>query len=149
MKVRVEIDDDLQNKEIVIRTPKYDAEVSQLVDVLNAQTREVQSLVFYKGDSEYYLDPSDILFFETENRQVHAHTVDDEYVIHHRLYELEMMLTGEFIRISKSAIINLHNILSLTRSVAGVVVKFQDSNKQVYVSRRYYRPLKDRLERRG
>ncbi|GAA2985370.1 LytTR family DNA-binding domain-containing protein [Lentilactobacillus parakefiri] len=149
MKVRVEIDDSLTDKEIVIKAPKYDAEVAQLYDAISRQSAKVQSLVFYKGDSEYYLSLDDVLFFETVDRQVHAHTVANEYAIHHRLYELEMMLTGQFMRISKSAIINLGNVFSLTRSVSSVVVKFKNSSKQVYVSRRYYKPLKDRLERRG
>lgn len=149
VRVRVEIDEKISDKEIVIKAPKYDAEVAQLYDSIQRRSAKVQQLVFYKGTSEYYLSLDDILFFDTVDRQVHAHTIDDEYVIHHRLYELETLLTGQFARVSKLAIINLSNIFSLTRSLSSVVVKFKNSNKQVYVSRRYYKPLKDRLERRG
>lgn len=149
MKVRIEIDDQLTENEIVIKAPSYDLEVQNLYRIIQRQTEQTQSLVFYKDNSEFYLDFDSILFFETDDRQVHAHTTDDDYQIHFRLYELENKLPDQFIRISKSAIINLNNIFSLTRSVSGTLVKFQNSHKQVYVSRRYYKQLKDRLQRRG
>lgn len=149
MKVRIEIDDQLTEKEIVIKAPSYDPEVQNLYRIIQNQTEQTQSLVFYKDNSEFFLDFDSVLFFETDDRQVHAHTTDDDYQIHFRLYELENKLPDQFIRISKSAIINLNNIFSLTRSVSGTLVKFQNSHKQVYVSRRYYKQLKDRLQRRG
>lgn len=148
MKVRVEIDGDLKNKEIVIKAPRYDAETESLYQSIQNLYGQIKPLVFLKGTSEYYLDVNDILFFETDGRQVHAHTRDDEYVIRYRLYELEDLLTGQFVRISKSAIINSNQVYALTRSVSSIVVRFQNSSKQVYVSRRYYKALKDKLERR-
>ncbi|MFD1124730.1 LytTR family DNA-binding domain-containing protein [Lentilactobacillus raoultii] len=148
MKVRVEIDNELTDKEIVIKTPHYDAQVAALYQSVQKSFGQHQPLVFYKGASEYYLDLSEILFFETDGRQVLAHTSHDQYVIHHRLYELEELLTGRFARISKSAIINLDQIYALTHSLSSTVVRFQNSPKRVYVSRRYYKALKDRLERR-
>ncbi|WP_283679443.1 LytTR family DNA-binding domain-containing protein [Lentilactobacillus sp. Marseille-Q4993] len=149
MKIRVEIDDSLVEKEIVIRAPEYDDNIKQLYDTVTNAVPKETNLVYYKDDSEFFLDLNDILFFETDNRQVHAHTATDNYTIKQRLYELEDILPSKFVRISKSAILNLDQIFSITRSVTGTVASFQKSQKQVFVSRRYYRPLKDRLEKRG
>ncbi|WP_225353187.1 hypothetical protein [Secundilactobacillus paracollinoides] len=74
-RVRIEIDDRLTDKEIVIRTPVYDADVKRLSQQLQAADKVQPQLRFFKGDTEYYLDVNDILFFETEDRQINAHTV--------------------------------------------------------------------------
>ncbi|KZL35950.1 LytTR family DNA-binding domain-containing protein [Secundilactobacillus collinoides] len=147
-KVRIEIDDSLTDKEIVIRTPVYDADVKRLSQQLQFADKAQPQLRFFKGDTEYYLDVNDILFFETEDRQINAHTVDDIFEIHHRLYELEDLLPANFMRISKSAILNTTKIFALTHSISNSLVAFQHSRKQVYVSRKYYKLLKERLEER-
>ena len=46
-------------------------------------------LIFYKGTGEYYLDLSEILFFETEGSKIYAHTHKDAYEVRLKLYELE------------------------------------------------------------
>jgi DNA-binding LytR/AlgR family response regulator len=91
----------------------------------------------------------DILFLEAADHQVMVHTADDVYVTRQPLYELADALPTTFQRASKSAILNRDQILSLTKSVTGNLVKFQKSHKQLYVSRRYYKALKEALEREG
>ena len=44
--------------------------------------------------------------FETEEKVVYAHTKDDMFQVKYRLYELEEILPGYFMRISKSTILN-------------------------------------------
>ena len=46
MKVRIEIDDQLTEKEIVIKAPSYDSEVQNLYRIIQKQTEQTQSLVF-------------------------------------------------------------------------------------------------------
>ena len=36
---------------------------------------------FYKGTGEYYLDLSEILFFETEGSKIYAHTQKEAYEV--------------------------------------------------------------------
>ena len=59
---------------------------------------------FYQGDRSYYLPLEDILFFETDGKEILAHTIDQMYTIKYRLYELEEILPGYFMRVSKSTI---------------------------------------------
>lgn len=51
-------------------------------------------------------------------------------------------------RVSKSTIINLDAVYTLTRSLTGNLIAFHESYKQVYVSRRYVKDTKRRLESR-
>ena len=88
-----------------------------------------------------------ILFFETDPAGICAHTVDDVYQTHYKLYELEELLPGHFMRVSKSAILNTRQIFSITKNISSVsTVQFQHTHKQVNVSRNYYKPLKYKLE---
>ena len=106
-----------------------------------------QQLICYKEDTEYYLSLDEILFFETEAKEVWVHTTDKMYQTRYKLYELEELLPGHFMRVSKSTILNTNRIYSITRNLtASSVVEFMGSHKQVYVSRYYYKPLKCKLE---
>lgn len=88
----------------------------------------------------------EILFFETESKLVYAHTRDNVLETEYKLYELEELLPGFFMRISKSAIVNLNHIYSIARNLtSSSVVEFAQSHKQVYVSRNYYKALVERL----
>lgn len=147
MKIRIEIDEQLQEEEIIIRSNSLDERVQKIQNAVNEVILAQHKLVFYKGDTAYYLKLEDILFFETDGSGIQAHTKGDIYRIKYKLYELEEMLPGYFMRISKSAILNTRCIYAINRSVTSpVVVQFQDTHKQVYVSRYYYKPLKERLE---
>ena len=66
-----------------------------------------QKFPLCKGSTEYYVPLDEILFFETEEGVIHAHTRDDIYQTGYRLYELEDMLPGVFMRVSKSTIVNM------------------------------------------
>lgn len=146
MKVRIEIEEELQEEEVVIRCSRMDEQILKIQAAIMEQTRGKQHIALKNGDTEYYLPLEEILFFETENKTVFAHTRDKMLETEYKLYELEELLPGSFMRISKSAIVNLEPIYSITRNLtASSVVEFVHSHKQIYVSRNYYKPLVERL----
>ena len=92
---------------------------------------------------------NDLLFFETADHGVAAHTGNDMYEAGYKLYELEEILLGFFMRVSKSTILNTSHIFSINRNLtASSVVAFENTHKKVYVSRYYYKPLISKLEER-
>ena len=149
MKIRLELDGSITEEEIVIRCADLSEEVQLIQKTLAELAAKRQRFVFYKGDTEYYLSLEEILFFETEGKVIYAHTVDAMYQVKDRLYELEEFLPGYFMRISKSTILNTNKVYSIQRNLtASSVVEFQNTHKQVFVSRHYYKPLKEKLEER-
>lgn len=147
MKIRLELDGSITEDEVVIRCRTLSEEVQMMQKTLADLAAGNQRFVFYKGDKEYYLPLEDILFFETEGKVIFAHTGDEMYQVKYRLYELEEFLPGHFMRISKSTILNTNKVYSIQRNLtASSVVEFQNTHKQVFVSRYYYRPLKNKLE---
>lgn len=148
MKIRLDISPDYQEKEVVIKAAKKDDEVQQILDSIKDVAEKFNHLNGYIGETVYSLALKDVLFFETNDRNVYAHTTNNAFLIHYRLYELEENLPDNFLRISKSSILNVDEILSLSGSVTGNLVEFKNTYKQVYVSRRFLRELKDKLKQR-
>lgn len=147
MKIRIEIEENLVEEEIIIRSRSLTEEVRNIQKAVSEIVASEQKLVFYKGETCYYLPIETILFFETEGTEVHAHTRKEVFQTKYRLYELQEMLPGFFMRVSKSTILNSRQIFAMTKFLAGsCTVEFANTHKQVYVSRHYYKPLKNRLE---
>ena len=143
MKVRIERLGDGEEDEVVIRCSRVDDTVQKIQRFIEDQTAQQVSFTFYKDNQEFYFPVDRILFFETEGEYVYAHTEKDSFRVKLRLYELEEILPGYFIRSSKSTIINSQQVYSITRNLtASSLVAFKNTHKHVYVSRHYYQPLK-------
>lgn len=52
---------------------------------------------------------------ETDGNAIQVHTRDDIYQTRYKLYELEELLPGQFMRVSKSAILNTSHVYSITK----------------------------------
>lgn len=149
MKITIDIDTTLDESEIHIRCPEVTediASIQRMVSRLDARTRQ---MIFYIDDTEYYFPVKKILFFETVEKGIAAHTEDQEFIVKYKLYELEELLPEYFVRVSKSTILNTRKVYSITRSItSSSKVEFQHTHKVVYVSRNYYKPLKCILDNR-
>lgn len=145
MKIRIELDDSLDDVEVVIKAASLNEQVRQLQKHLSQMKKP--SLVFYKDSGEYFVQLEDILFFETDGTKVFAHSRTDAYEVKLKLYELEEVLPISFCRISKSSIANVRSIYSLDKSFSGTsCIRFLDTQKMVHVSRHYYQLLKQKLQ---
>lgn len=145
MKVRIELDPQMDEPEMIIRAPRLTEEVARLQQLILEQ--KMTPLTFYKDRSEYFVDVSEILFFETDGEKIYGHTREEAYEVRQKLYELEEILPIVFCRISKSTIVNAKQIYSIEKSFSGTsTVNFYQTHKQVHVSRHYYQLLKERLK---
>ena len=147
MKVKLEIDPDASEDELIIKAKNISPEMEQLYRKLQNIEHEDQ-IECFKDNVSYYLPLNKILFFETDAKQVILHTQERTCLDKHKLYELENILGAGFMRISKSTIINLDQIYGLTRSISDCKIQFHDTYKTVYASRRYYKELRMRLDER-
>ncbi len=146
MKIRIEISDSGED-EIIIRCRERDERTDAVERAIEAILKSRRELTLYIGNTEYYVPTTDILFFETVDGRVCAHTADAMYSAHLKLFELENMLPSSFVRISKSAIANVMKISSLSRELVGNgTVTFYKTEKKAFFSRAYYKILKDRIE---
>ncbi|SDP14177.1 LytTR family DNA-binding domain-containing protein [Clostridium gasigenes] len=146
MKIRIEVDNTIKENEVIIRCSEINEDVKNIQIMLDDMPLYKKCITFYRGDTQYYISLEEILFFETEENGICAHTIDNIYTVKYKLYELEEFLPGYFMRVSKSTILNTNHIYSITHSLSSSSkVEFQNTHKQVYVSRYYYKPLKIKL----
>ncbi len=146
IRLDIELDSNISEDKVIIRCNKMTKDIYELQNIISDFISKKQKIIFYKDNVEYYIDLSDILFFETEDNCINAHTRDNIYQVKYKLYELENILSNNFVRISKSTILNIDEIHSITKNLtSSSVVEFKNSHKKTYVSRRYYKDLRYKL----
>lgn len=146
MKIRVEICED-GDEEIIIRCKSYDEKISRIESAIESISKGRRTLTLNIGNQEFFVPVADILYFETLDGKVCAHTADNAFIAPYKLFELENILPTSFIRISKSAIANVMRISSLSRELVGNgQICFSGSDKKAYFSRAYYKALRDRID---
>lgn len=148
MKIRIEIDETAQEDEIIVKCRELNDNVRRIQQAV-AEISDRNEIEFFKDGTEYFLPVESVLFFETAGNLINAHTADDVFQVKFKLYELENILPGYFVRVSKSTILNIRHIYSIEKNItSSSLVRFSKTHKQVYVSRNYYRFLKQRLSER-
>lgn len=146
MKIRIELDSEIKENEVVIRCNELKEEIIKIQKIISELIDEKKEMVFYKDNTEYYVSIDEILFFETEENSIYAHVLNNVYQVKYKLYELEEILPRNFVRISKSTIVNIDHIYSITRNITSYsLVEFKGTHKKVYASRFYYKVLKLKL----
>lgn len=145
MKLKIEISPE-QPEEIVIRCKEYGERVKRLEGVVQNLINDQTEISLSLGESEYYVNKRKILFFECVNGKICAHTKDKMYYSKLTLSALEEILPDYFIRASKSSIINAMAVGSISHNLTGPSkVGFLQSEKIIYVSRGYYKILKEKI----
>ena len=146
MKIRIEICEDGE-EELILRAHSRDERIRRIEDALGAIVKSSREITLYSGGTEYYIPLSEIIFFESSDGKVFAHTKDKTFSAHHKLFELEDILPSSFVRVSKSVIVNVRSIGSITRELVGNgVITFSDSSKRAYFSRSYYKIMKNKID---
>lgn len=144
MQVEIKIDAACKEPKIIIITDKMTDAISALVEKISEKSPQILS--GFRGDTLEILEQSDIIRLYAAAGKVYAKTVNGEYTLRLRLYELEERLDKDmFVRISNSEIINLKKVKSFDLSFTGTIcVTFLDGTA-AYVSRRYVRKIKQVL----
>jgi len=149
MQIRIEKNEEGRPEEVVVYCRKVTPEVETIIQALKQMNRSQAMPSFYKGDDQYYLSLREILFFETDSDRVYAHTPDDSFEVHLRLFELEATLPGYFVRVSKSAIVSILHVYSIQKGLTRVnLISFRQSHKEVYGSRLYSNELFRKMNER-
>lgn len=80
------------------------------------------------------------------NQRTIAETEDESFVLHDTLRELEEALfENQFVRISKSELVNLRKVKKLDTKLAGTIKVFMQNGSETFVSRRNVTKIKQML----
>jgi len=126
--------------QVIIECRKADEEVMKLKSHIELFENKLQARL---DDKTFLINPADVLYFESVDDHTFLYTADNVYEIKHRLYELENSLSDrDFIRISKSQIVNINSIKSLAPELNRSITATLTNNEILTVSRRYVKPLR-------
>lgn len=90
--------------------------------------------------------PEDIFYFESVDNRVFAYTGTGVYEIHKKLYEVEAEYANtDFLRISKSAIVNIAKIEYIRPIFNGRFEAKLKNEEKIIISRQYVMDLKKKL----
>ena len=143
MKITVEERPGLEEPEVIIRCGRMDGQVSRLAELLRLSGAR---LTGEKDGETCILDGAEVLYIDTVDRGTFLYTAGGVYETRLRLYELEGQLAGwDFVRVSKSAIVNFDQVKSLRPDLGGRL-RLTLSNGEVVVANRQYVPaIKQKL----
>lgn len=94
-----------------------------------------------------YLSGKEILFVEADKNKRLVCTGEGIFHSQHKLYELERMLPGSFVRVSKSVILNTDQVKVYRPLANGLMAAELVNGQVVYISRKYLKELLQRLRR--
>lgn len=142
MKITIEELRDDEEEQIIIKCRGMTPELLRVVSQLKAR----DALVAYDGSEIHRVRPSDIFYIEAVDNKTFLYLKAHVYESKQKLYELEELLTScDFLRISKSVIVNLNRIRSLNPALSGRFEATLDNGEKVIISRQYMGDLKKRL----
>ena len=143
MKIRTEPG---QTDEIVIRYTENAEQAALLKATIEVALHGETEILLTDSGTDYWIPQSKILFFDSCNGKVHAHTDSRVYIAHYKLFELEEILPPYFIRISKSCIANINQVIAIRRELVGNgELLFRQCTKKAYFSRSYYKLLQYKI----
>lgn len=131
------------NIQIIIKCKQVDNEVIRL----KSHIELFDSKLSAKKDNElYFINSSEILYFDSVDNRTFLYTADDVMEINQRLYELENILSDkDFARISKSQIVNINKIQSLKPELNRTILATMCNNEQLSISRKYVKTIRNIL----
>ena len=143
MKVTVEERPGLSEPEVVIRCSKLDLQVSRILELLRLSDAR---LTGEKDGQTCILEEDHVLYIDTVDRDTFLYTANGVYESHLRLYELEKQLAPrDFLRVSKSAIVNFNQVKSLRPDFGGRLLLTMSNGEVVVANRQYVPAIKAKL----
>ena len=143
MKITIETPAPGEEDEIIVRCANLDEHTLKLIYSL----RSIQEkLTGYLDEKIVKLNDKDIFYFESVDNKVFAYTQGGVYEIRKKLYELEeTFVYADFLRISKSTIVNISKISYLRPTLNGRFEATLKNGEKIIISRQYVVDLKKKL----
>lgn len=139
-----------EEDEVIIKCSSLSNSVVELINELkqneNGKTKAIHKLHVYLNGEIHLIEPAEVFYFEYVDQKVFVYCKTKVYEIRNKLYEIEEMLSDkDFIRVSKSSILNLNKISSLSPGFGGRFEALLKNGEKIIISRQYVNALKEAL----
>lgn len=144
MKITIEVPGPGEEDEIIVKCAALD---ERMMNLIYALKNDRDRLTGYVEDKIVKLLPKEIYYFESVDNKVFAYTAKGTYEVHKKLYEIEAEYAHtDFLRISKSIIVNVAKIAYLKPIFNGRFEAKLKNDEKIIISRQYVLELKKKLE---
>lgn len=146
MRVECKISADYKEPYAVLHINKMTEAVVGIISMLEKENANSLTLNATKDRKTYFMKPEDISLVRAEGREIVCYDkLKNRYLLDKPLYELENILDIYFVRISKSAIVNINQINHAEASFNGTMELVMKNGVTDYISRSYRKSFKERL----
>lgn len=148
MKIKITTKEDSTLKDdeihISIETNKV-TQINKLIEYINLYSKKIKA---YKNNEIIELNLNDVITFYSDKKNNYCRTKEETYRVKYKLYEIEN-ITKDFIRISKSTIVNINYVKCFDiGTTESVIVKLDDGTNE-FVSRRKIKDVMRYLDERS
>lgn len=151
MKVQLFVSKDLEESHAEIYTDILTDNIQKAMILLEDENLEENIdgknsiLAVKKGKDIVILEFDDIYMFRVEDKQLKVFTEKSEYQLKKPLYQIEDDLDSNFVRISKSTIVNMRKIERVAPSLKGMMFISLKNGLKDNISRKYMPDFKKAL----
>lgn len=118
----------------------------EIFRTLNSLKLHENVLIVMRDDEIFRMSPADVFYIESVDNKTFVYSEDAVFESKQKLYELEESLSSsDFLRVSKSFIVNLRKIESLVPALSGRLEARLANGERVIISRNYVKNLKEIL----
>lgn len=136
IKIFTNISKEFKETILTITAPVLTEEIQGIIEY--ASNSKVPSKIMANKNNEiYFIKIEDIICFFSQDKYNYIRTKDGIYRLKYKLYEIEEVFNSkDFIRISKSCIININQVKCFDTNTLGTLVVKLNDNTQEIVSKR-------------
>ena len=145
MKVNLFVSRDIEEPYADIHTNELTDNVAKAMSILESDDSS-DMVAVKKGSDIALLQMDEIFMFRVEDKQVKVYSENSEYLIKKPLYQVEETLSSDFVRISKSTIVNLKKIERVAPSLKGMMFIELKNGLKDNISRKYLPEFKQALD---
>lgn len=146
MKIRIETVGKEEEEQIVIACYEVREEISEIIEFVKSRDT---TLTAYVDSQIFHISLQDIYYIDTVDNRVFVYLDEKVYELKNKLYELESLYAQRcFFRCSKSVIVNLMKIDSITPALNSRFAARLQNGEEIIISRKYVPDLKNKLQGR-
>ncbi|MFL0248199.1 LytTR family DNA-binding domain-containing protein [Candidatus Clostridium stratigraminis] len=142
MKVKLQYVNSPEEECAVLNVYENHPGIIKLKEIIEKGNYQTMAIPCFLGEQRYSISCEHILYFETIQELLFVHTGSKIYEAKKRLYELEEMLPKQFVRVSKSVIMNLKQVEYYSPLANGLMKATFYNGEETYISRKYLRLLR-------
>ena len=146
MRVNVDINANLTEMSATIHAPKITPRLTALVTTLEGVEDNTSFFVAKKDDKMFVIEPDQIEIIRIEGNDIILYNREAQtFIVTKTLQEIHDSLTDNFVRISKSVIVNMNRVDHLSNSFNSTMYIAMKNGVSDYISRKYLGDFKKRL----